>query len=119
MNFWEKITGNDLTKKYKAIEARAEKLPVAYQEAWKKIKEELWLHSDFTGRNLVEIFSAAMSVLEEIAAENQPVEDVFGDDVREFCRELVGDDGANSYRDQWRKQLNENIAKKLGGYYES
>ena len=35
MNFWEKITGSDMTKEMKTFESRAEKLPAEYQAAWK------------------------------------------------------------------------------------
>ena len=42
MTFWEKVIGNDLIKEFKRFEARAKKLPGDYQEAWVKIKENLW-----------------------------------------------------------------------------
>lgn len=37
MNFWEKITGSDMTKEMKAFESRVKELPVDYQEAWNNI----------------------------------------------------------------------------------
>ncbi len=114
MNFWEKITGNDITKEFKTFESRAKKLPADYQEAWEKIKNNLWQHSDFTGRNLMPILEGVIGLLEETAAEGQCVQEVLGDDIKGFCLELVGEEGANSFRDKWRKQLNNNIAKKLG-----
>jgi DNA-binding ferritin-like protein (Dps family) len=52
MNLWEKITGSDMTKELKTFESRVKKLPADYQEAWEKIKVNIWPHSDFTGRNL-------------------------------------------------------------------
>lgn len=33
MNFWETITGSDLTREWKAFEARAEALPDDYRAA--------------------------------------------------------------------------------------
>ena len=33
MNFWETITGSDLTREWKAFEARAEALPADYRAA--------------------------------------------------------------------------------------
>jgi DNA-binding ferritin-like protein (Dps family) len=39
MNFWETVTGSDLTREWKAFEARAEALPADYQAAWEKIKD--------------------------------------------------------------------------------
>lgn len=41
MNFWETITGSDLTRECKAFEARAEALPADYRAAWKQIKVRL------------------------------------------------------------------------------
>lgn len=114
MNFWEKITGSDMTKEMKAFEMRVKKLPVDYQAAWEKINVNLWSHSDFTGRNLMPILDGVLGLLEETAAESQSVQEVLGDDIKGFCSALAGIDGAKSYRDKWRQQLNNNIAKKLG-----
>lgn len=113
MTFWEKITGNDMTKELKTFESRAQKLPEDYQAAWGEIKTQLWPHSDFTGRNLMPILDGVLGLLEETAADGQRVQEVLGDDIKGFCSALVGDEGANSYRDKWREQLNNNIAKKL------
>ncbi|MHC6179186.1 DUF1048 domain-containing protein [Clostridium sp. JNZ X4-2] len=114
MNFWDKITGNDMTKELKAFNVRAKKLPADYQKAWEKISLNLWPHSDFTGRNLMPILDGVLGLLEVAAADGQSVQEVLGDDIKGFCSALAGIDGANSYRDKWRDQLNNNIAKKLG-----
>jgi DNA-binding ferritin-like protein (Dps family) len=113
MTFWEKITGSDMTKELKTFESRAQKLPKDYQAAWEKIKAHLWPHSDFTGRNLMPILDGVLGLLEETAADGQRVQEVLGDDIKGFCSALVGEEGANAYRDKWREQLNNNIAKKL------
>lgn len=114
MNFWETITGSDLTREWKAFEARAEALPADYQAAWKKIKAHLSPYSDFTGRNLTPIVDGALGLLEETASEGQGVHDVLGDDIDGFCAALAGGEGARTYRDRWREQLNRNVARKLG-----
>jgi DNA-binding ferritin-like protein (Dps family) len=114
MTFWEKVTGSDMTKELKMFEARAKKLPRDYQEAWENIKANLWLHSDFTGRNLMPILDGVLSLLEETAVDGQSIQEVLGDDIKGFCSALVGEEGAKSYRDKWREQLNNNIARKLG-----
>ncbi len=114
MNFWEKVTGSDMTKELKAFEIRAKKLPQDYQEAWEKIKSNLWPHSDFTGRNLMPILDGVLGLLEEASADGQDIQEVLGDDIKGFCSALAGEEGANTFRDKWRKQLNNNIAKKLG-----
>lgn len=114
MNFWETITGSDITKELKNFETKVKKLPTDYQEAWEKIKAYLWPNSDFTGRNLIPILDGVLSLLEETAADGQSVQEVLGDDIKGFCLALVSEEGAKSYRDKWREQLNNNIAKKLG-----
>jgi len=114
MNFWEKITGNDMTKQFKTFESRVNKLPADYQSAWEQMNAHLWPHSDFSGRNLMPIFDGVLGLLEEAAADGQRVQEVLGDDIKGFCSALAGEEGAKSYRDKWREQLNHNIAKKLG-----
>ena len=115
MNFFEKITGSDMTKEMNSFEARAKVLPNEYQTAWKEIKSNLWIHGDFTGRNLMPILDSALELLEVTSADGQSVEEVLGDDIKGFCAALVGDEGAKTYRDKWRDQLNKNVARKLGG----
>lgn len=114
MNFWEKITGSDMTKEMKNFESRAKNLPSEYQAAWEEIKANLWSYSDFTGRNLMPILDGVLGLLEESVEEGLSVQEVLGDDIKGFCAALCGEEGAKSYRDKWRKQLNNNIAKKLG-----
>lgn len=115
MNFFEKITGSDMTKEMKGFEARAKVLPAEFQTAWEEITSNLWIHGDFTGRNLMPILDSALELLEVTSADGQSVHEVLGDDIEGFCAALVGDDGAKTYRDKWRDQLNKNVARKLGG----
>ncbi|MFY7066223.1 DUF1048 domain-containing protein [Nocardiopsis changdeensis] len=113
MNLWETVTGSDLTREWKAFEARAAALPAGHREAWEQIKAHLYPYSDFSGRNLMPIFDGALGLLEETAADGQDVRDVLGDDVAGFCAALAGGEGARSHRDRWREQLNRNVARKL------
>ena len=114
MNFWERITGSDMTKELKTFEMRAKKLPANYQAAWEKINASLWTYSDFTGRNLMPILDGVLDLLEETAADGRSVQEVLGDDIKGFCSALASEEGAKSFHDKWREQLNNNIAKKLG-----
>lgn len=113
MNFWEKVTGGDLTRDWKEFEARAQALPEDYRAAWEQVKAHLIPHGDFTGRNLTPIFDAALGLLEETAADGLSVQEVLGDDIRGFCSALAGGEGARTHRDRWREQLNRNVARKL------
>jgi DNA-binding ferritin-like protein (Dps family) len=114
MNLWETMTGSDLTREWKALEARAGALPADYQAAWKQIKAHLFPYGGFTGRNLMPIMDNALGLLEETAADGQGIHEVLGDDIKGFCAALAGGEGARSYRDRWREQLNRNVARKLG-----
>lgn len=113
MNFFERVTGSDMTKEMKAFEARVKDLPRDYQDTWEEMQNYLWPHSDITGRNLMPIFDGIVSLFEETAADGQSVEEVVGDDIKGFCLALTGAEGVKSYRDKWRDQLNSAVAKKL------
>ncbi|MFI1917814.1 DUF1048 domain-containing protein [Nocardia sp. NPDC020380] len=114
MSFWDTITGNDMTREYQAFEARAAGLPVEYQAAWTEIKANLSPYTSVTGRNLMPILDGALGLLEESAAEGASVHDALGDDIKGFCAAIAGEEGAKDFRDRWRRQLNKNVAKKLG-----
>lgn len=113
MNLWETMTGSDLTREWKAFGARAGALPAGYQAAWGQITVHLFPYAGLTGRNLMPILDGALGLLEETAADGQDVRDVLGDDIKGFCAALAGGEGARSYRDRWREQLNRNVARKL------
>ncbi|MER7079318.1 DNA-binding ferritin-like protein (Dps family) [Saccharopolyspora kobensis] len=114
MNFWETITGSDLTREWKAFEVRAEALPADHRAAWEEIKERLSPYSDFTGRNLTPILDGVLGLLEETASDGQSVHEVLGDDIEGFCAAVAGGERSRHYRDRWREQLNRNVARKLG-----
>ena len=113
MNFWETMTGSDLTREYKAFDARAEALPADHRAAWEQRKGHLLPYGSFTGRNLMPILDAALGLLEEASADGQTIHEVLGDDIPGFCTALVGGQGSRTYRDRWREQLNRNVARKL------
>ncbi|OXS32550.1 DUF1048 domain-containing protein [Streptomyces sp. XY006] len=113
MNFWEKITGSDLAREWKAFDTRAQALPDDHRAAWEQIKVHLLPHGDFTGRNLMPLLDAALALLEDAAAERQSAREVLGEDIPGFCRALAGGEGARTYRDRWREQLNDSVARKL------
>lgn len=118
MSFWERITGSDLTREWKAFDARAEELPGDLRPAWGRIKACLMSYSDLSGRNLTPVFDGVLGLLETSAADGERASDVLGDDIEGFCAALVGDDGAGGargadYRQRWRDQLNRNVARRL------
>lgn len=114
MNFFEKVTGSDITREIKEMDERVKKLPIPYQDAWVRINDNFSAYGDFTGRNLLSIYSHVLELLEEASAEGQSIEAVLGEDIESFCREAAAAEGAKNCRDKWRDQLNRNITKKLG-----
>ena len=114
MTFWETMTGSDLTREWKALEARAGALPADHRAAWEQIKVHLFPYAGFTGRNLMPILDGALGLLEETAADGQDIRQVLGDDIKGFCASLARGEGARTYRDRWRDRLNRNVARKLG-----
>ena len=113
MNFWERITGSDMTRDWQAFEVRAAALPDDHRLAWEQIKTQLMPRGDFTGRNLTPIVDGVLGLLETAAADGQIAEETLGDDIPGFCAAVAGGHGAKDYRDRWREQLNRNIARKL------
>jgi DNA-binding ferritin-like protein (Dps family) len=73
----------------------------------------MWPRADFTGRKLMPILDGVLGLLEESAAEGLSIAEVLGDDTGGFCAALTGGEGARTYRDKWREQLNRDVAKKL------
>ena len=59
------------------------------------------------------ILEGVLGLLEETAADGQSVQEVLGDDIKGFCSALIGNEGAKTFRDKWRRQLNNTIARKL------
>lgn len=113
MNFWNKIMRNDIAIELKKYELRAQSLPNDYQEVWKSIKKYVWRYSDFTGRNILPVLKTAIDILEEISCSGINANEGLGNDLEGFCDELVGEKEGKTFRDSWRKKLNNNVAKKL------
>ncbi|MGH1725149.1 DUF1048 domain-containing protein [Enterococcus durans] len=125
MKFYDKITGNDIRRAYQEFDVRSDKLPLDYQIAWKEIQSSLWDYSNFSGRNLVPILDGILGLLEESAMDGIlglleesamdgiSIDQIIDGDAKKFSAAVAGVEGAENYRDKWRKQLNESVAKKL------
>lgn len=113
MTFIDKITGNDMTRDYRQMQARVELLPLEYQQAWDQIFAKLGLHTNFTGRNLTPLYNGVLDMLEEMNALGRSIEDVFGGDLEGFCAELTSDQPSFDVRDKWRKRLNKKIERRF------
>ena len=115
MNFWDWITGNDMTRQWREFDKRVSRLPSGYDDAWKGIKRRLMIYSegDLSGRRLTAILDGVVGLLEECAANGESVTAAVGDDLDAFCAGVAGAQGARTFRDRWREQLNRNVARKL------
>ncbi|WP_353114565.1 DUF1048 domain-containing protein [Microbacterium sp.] len=113
MNFWDRITGNDMTRDWRAFDERATALPEDYRAAWEQIKVGIMPHADLTGRNLTPIVDGVLGLLETASADGQTAAEALGDDIPAFCAAVAGEDGAGDYRDRWREQLNRSVARRL------
>ncbi|WP_099156724.1 DUF1048 domain-containing protein [Virgibacillus ndiopensis] len=109
MSIFEKIIGNlDDKREWKAMEARAKALPSEYCNAYNAIKKYIWTAggpSDW--KDISRIFGGILDLFEEGAAEGKNVTDLTGEDVADFCDELVKD--AKTWKDKYRTKLNDTI----------
>ena len=92
MNFWETITGSDLTREWKAFEARAEALPADHRAAIGPIDLADGL-----------LLSGIVDFFEEGAAAGQGVLELIGNDVAAFCDYLVN--GSRTYADIYQESI--------------
>ncbi|MCO7181442.1 DUF1048 domain-containing protein [Lactococcus formosensis] len=117
MNFWDRITGRDMTVARADFAERVKCLPESYQSIWAELDEEVQRYSDLTGRNLIPIMSSLLEFFEETSFDYEDVSAVIGDNKEAFVAELFDQRRPipnKSYRDKCREQLNRNVAKKLG-----
>ena len=114
MNFWDRITGNDLSRQWKQQDARIRRLPRDYQQVWAQLGAELWQRSDFSGRKILAVLDGVLNLFEETSASGRSAQEALGADIKDFCAELAGDIGTKTYRDRWRDQLNRSVMRRLG-----
>lgn len=113
MNFYDKITGNDMTRQQKEFNERLSVLPTEYQDAWNKINSKIWQYSNLTGRNLMPILDGILNLFEEGFSDGLSIQEIVGDNLDDFVASVTSAEGAKSYRDKLRQQLNSAVAKRL------
>lgn len=114
MNFWERITGSDMTKQMAALDTQVQQLPADYQAAWQTMQTTVWSRTDFSGRNLMPVLTGIVDLMTEAAADGLTVNQALGDDVAEFADQVAATSGATNLQDRWRAKLNQTIYTKLG-----
>ena len=80
MTFWEKITGNDMTKELQIFESRAQKLPQDYQIVYKEIQKYLFKVGPVELTEGTELLSGIVDLFEDGVALGKSVLEVTGRD---------------------------------------
>lgn len=111
LDFLKKMIGDK--KEYKEMMARVEKMPEDYQFVYKKIQAYMWNFAAGNGYDMLQIQYELIDLFETGVADGKQVLEVTGEDVASFCDELL--ENAKTYTANLRKNLNESIAKELGG----
>lgn len=111
MSIIKKIIGSlDDKREWKAMETRAKALPSEYLNAYNAIKKYMWTSGGTSDwRDISRIFGGILDLFEEGAAEGKKVTDLTGEDVADFCDELVKD--AKTWKDKYRTKLNDTIGR--------
>ena len=112
MNIFEKIIGSlDDKREWRSMEARAKALPSEYRNAYKAIQKYMWTAGGgpTDWKDSSRIFVGILDLFEEGAAESKKVTDLTGEDVADFCDELVKDE--QTWKDKYRKKLNDTIGR--------
>jgi DNA-binding ferritin-like protein (Dps family) len=102
-------------KQWRAMEARAKRLPRDYRVGYGEMKSYLWRFTAGDGMNIVAILKDVLDLFEAGAASARDIRDITGADVAAFCDERLR--GTTSYldryEDRWRASLNRTVATKL------
>lgn len=110
-NYLKKLIGDK--KEWRAMEARAHKLPRDYQIVYAEIQKYMWNFSGGTGMDIVYILRDLLDLFEAGVADGKSALEVTGDDVADFADELLRN--ANTYTENWHNKLNRNVHKRLKG----
>lgn len=99
-------------QEYKQTVKRIHALPPAYGYVYDKITKYLWsYYNGGDGYDMLAIQLDLLDLFETSAAEGKDVLDVTGEDVAAFSDELLR--SANTYTEDRREKLNQDILKKI------
>ena len=107
MTFWEKITGNDMTKELKTFESRVQKLPKDYQIVYKEIQKYLFKVGPVELTEGTEMLSGIVDLFEDGVALGKIVLEVTGRDVAAFCDDLIKD--SKTYADIYQASVAQEV----------
>jgi DNA-binding ferritin-like protein (Dps family) len=99
-------------REYKDQMARVNALPEDYAFVFKKIQSHMWMFAAGSGYDMMKIHYDLIDLFESGVANGEHVLEITGNDVAGFCDELLRN--AKTYTENWRLNLNREIAEKLG-----
>ncbi len=97
--------------KYKRHIARLKALPEDYRYVFKKIQRHMWMFAAGAGYDMTQIHYDLIALFQEGAAQGKHVLEVTGNNVADFCEELLKN--TKTYTENWREKLNRDIAEKF------
>jgi DNA-binding ferritin-like protein (Dps family) len=109
MEFLKKILGDK--KEWRAMEARAAALPADYRIVYGEMQKYLWKFTAGDGMDIIAILKDLLDLFETGAADGKRALEVTGEDVAEFCDELLRN--AKTYTEKWHDALNRDVMDKL------
>ena len=110
IDLFKKLIGDK--KEYRQMMARVDAMPEDYQFVFKKMQNYMWQFCAGSGYDMLKIHYELIDLFEAGAADGKHVLDITGQDVAEFCDELLRN--ARTYTNDWHQKLNDEIMKKVG-----
>jgi len=104
-------------REFNQMQERVKALPEDYRYVYHKIQSYVWgnswrLGGDVDGMDMLPILADLLNLFETGVVEGKRVLDITGDDVAEFCDELLRN--AKNSTVNWHEALNRDIRKQLG-----
>ena len=109
LDFFKKIIGDK--KEYKMMMARVSAMPKDYQFVFKKIQGCMWSHAGGSGMDMLKSQYDLIDLFEDGVTDGKKVLEITGDDVAEFCDELLSN--TKTWTAGMRESLNRDILKKF------
>lgn len=98
-------------REYKKQINRVNDLPEDYQYVFKKIQHYMWRFATGCGYDMMHIHADLLELFEAGAANSKHVLEITGQDVAEFCDELLRN--AETSTENWRDRFNQDIIHKV------
>ena len=98
-------------KGYREMMARVNALPKDYKFVFEKIQHYMWKFATGDGYDMLKIHYDLIEMFETGAAEGRHVLEITGEDIADFCDELLKN--TTTYTEKWRDSLNNEILSKL------